>query len=287
VSRFLESTLNSSEKSTGLAELLQDGRRGPIVCHVDLFGAAPQVNAGYKRDDILRAHVQNIERCADGRPVWIPTFNYDFPKSQLFDARTSPSQVGIFTEYFRKNIAQWRVPIPMFSFAGIGDRPSMNVVGQIDAFGGNSVFSQIVQRDSTIVFYGAEVISATILHHAESLTSGPVYRYKKSFPGKVVTLDGQEAEVTLMSHVRPLNKILSYDAAKMTQDLKAAGLLVQLPISQGKICAVGAKELVEYWKQRILEDSFYLLDEASRQWIELEYARLGRRFVISDFEDHR
>ena len=267
-----------------LAELLDNGRPGPIVCHVDLFGAAPQVDAGHRREDILRAHVANLAEAAGGRALWTPTFNYDFPKTHHFDARTAPSQVGPFTEHFRKNVALWRVPIPMFSFAGNGARPTLEVCGDVDAFGANSIFAEIVQLDSTILFYGAGIISATILHHAESRSAGPLYRYQKSFSGRVIDRNGDERAVTLRSHVRPLNKTLAYDAAKMARDLISAGLLLALPEAQGRICAIGADQLVEFWVEKLRQDPFYLLDEPSRQWIEPCVNSLGRRFLISDFE---
>lgn len=267
-----------------LAELLQNGRSGPIVCHVDLFGAAPQVNAGYRRDDILRAHVANVMEAAAGRALWVPTFNYDFPKTHLFDARTSPSQVGPFTEHFRKSVARWRIPVPMFSFAGTGTPAALEVRGDIDAFGANSIFAEIVQLDSTILFYGAGIISATILHHAESCSGGPLYRYEKSFNGTVTDSNGAERGATLRSHVRPLNKTLAYDAPKMARDLISSELLIALPEEQGRICAIGARQLVEFWAEKLRQDPFYLLDDASRQWIEPCANTLGRRFLISDFE---
>jgi aminoglycoside N3'-acetyltransferase len=172
----------------------------------------------------------------------------------------------------------------MFSFAGIGKHPILEVRGDVDAFGSQSMFAEIVRQDSTLVFYGAGLISATILHHAESASGGPLYRYEKSFPGIVTTLAGEEISATLKSHVRPLNQTLTYDAAKMAKGLLDARLLIELPEAQGRICAIGAKQLVEFWKIRILEDPFYLLDDASRQWVEPQYHSLGRRFLISDFE---
>ncbi|HEU5402982.1 MAG TPA: AAC(3) family N-acetyltransferase [Terriglobales bacterium] len=267
-----------------IQELLDDGRSGPIVCHVDLFGAANQVNAGYRRNDILRAQVDNLQIAAAERPIWLPTFNYDFPKTGKFDARTSPAQVGPFPEFFRNSVAEWRVPVPIFSFAGTGTPPSLDPAGEVDAFGKQSIFSEIVRLDGTVLFYGAGVISATILHHAESLADGPVYRYEKSFKGSIVTLSGEERQVTLRSHVRPLNRTLAYDGTRMRNDLLAARLLHVLPEEEGQISALGARDLVNFWSSRILDDPFYLLDPATRNWVEPFCKTLGRRFLISDFE---
>ena len=52
----------------------------------------------------------------------VPTYTYSFCENKSFDVNNSPSTIGPFTEFFRKQKNILRSKDPIFSVAGIGPR---------------------------------------------------------------------------------------------------------------------------------------------------------------------
>jgi aminoglycoside 3-N-acetyltransferase len=227
-----------------------------------------------------------LVRCANNRDIWTPTFNYDFPHTLRFDVDRDQSQVGPISEYLRLNFAEWRTECPIFSFAGTGLMPDSQLEAShlVDPFDRPSPFGHLVDRAGSILFYGASLSSATVLHHVETLSGGPLYRYDKNFSGTVRSTSGSEIEVTLRYHVRPMGRHLEYAWERLQEDLSAHGILVDVEPSAG-VMALAAAVVVEFWLERVAADPLYFLDDQSRRWVGPELERLGRRFELGDFEE--
>ena len=83
----------------------------------------------------------------DGTVV-VPTFNWAFCKGQPYDARRTPSVLGLFSNYLRTRPDAVRSPHPIFSFAAIGPHaPSLFSGISKSSFGEDSVFGRLRQRD--------------------------------------------------------------------------------------------------------------------------------------------
>jgi aminoglycoside N3'-acetyltransferase len=94
----------------------------------------------------LQAHWQALKNLIDDRPIWMPAFNYDFPKTHQFDVLTSKSQVGVLPEFFRTQVASWRSCVPIFSFSGDDKTPISHVSAIIDPFDELSLFHSLVKK---------------------------------------------------------------------------------------------------------------------------------------------
>ena len=217
----------------------------------------------------------------------MPTFNYGFTRNGSFDVQADVSEVGQLTEYFRKNVCHWRTPTPVFSVAGVGAGPSLELGSEVDPFGPQSSFGQLVRADGVIVFYGAPFSTATFIHHAERVSGGPRYRYDKRFPGTVVLHDGSRRPTTLVYHVRPLGMTLEYDWDSLLADLLEQGVGRINASRMGRVMAFSARALVSFWVHRLEQDPLYLLDDESREWVDPRLKSLGRRFELADFEPDR
>jgi aminoglycoside N3'-acetyltransferase len=257
--------------------------RGPVFVHSDPFRAANLLPPTRDRQVFVDSHLKLLDDIAGDRPLWMPAFNYDFPRTRSFDVRCDPSQLGPIPERFRKTGAKWRTPIPMFSAAGTGEPPSINWHDSTDPFGADSLFARLVQADGVILYYGDTFHYNTIVHHAERLSGGPAYRYDKIFPGTVTLADGSTVAGTLLYHVRPLGMDLEYDWAAILSRAIAGGVCV-LSGEHPQVLASGAATLTRFLVDEIMADPLALLDSATRAWVEPELERLGRRFVIEDFE---
>jgi aminoglycoside 3-N-acetyltransferase len=256
---------------------------GPVFVHSDPFRTARLVNPVRGRDAYLDSHISLLKEAVEGRVLWMPSFNYDFPKSRVFDVRASESQLGPIPERFRTAHAEWRTPIPMFSIAGSGPSPLPSWGPDTDPFGDDSIFSGLVRADGVVLYYGDTFHYNTIVHYAERLSGGPVYRYDKIFPGKVVMADGATISGSLNYHVRPLGTGLEYDWPRLLDEAIAAGVCRRLD-EHPEVLAASARKLCELWVRDIRRDPFALLDEKTRKWAEPAIEEKGRRFEIGDFE---
>jgi aminoglycoside N3'-acetyltransferase len=274
--------MTPAEELAGLGEGTADG---PLFVHSDLFFARVFVEVTFDRKQLLEHHIAVLREAAAGRAVWMPTFNYDFPKTGAFEVRNSPCQLGPLGEYFRTAVSAWRTDDPVFSVAGTGSPPELAMAnGRIDPFGARSIFAELDRRRATLLFYGAPFSSATILHYAERQSGGPLYRYDKVFHG-VVSEGSHSRAVEYVYHVRPLNQTLDYDWKRLSAHLCEAGLLKQM-MYQGRSVArtIDAAALCAFWVERLRGDPLYLLDGGSRAWVEPALSSLGRRFEMADFE---
>lgn len=265
---------------TGLVDSLG---AGPMLVHSDPFSAARLVDRSRDKKELLDRHVALLLEVAGERALWIPAFNYDFPRTGVFDVAADPAQLGPIPEHFRVHSSKWRTEIPMFSFAGIGKAPSAAFGEHTDPFGDDSAFAELVRLGGVILYYGNTFHFNTIVHYAERLAGGPTYRYDKIFPGVVRHADGSERTGSLKYHVRPLGSGLDYDWMAILDRAIAADATRRLA-EYPEILAASARTLVDFLVEEMRADPLALLDAKSRKWVAPALDDLGRRFVISDFE---
>lgn len=265
-----------------LRKLLEACDAGPLMIHSDVLKASRFVPEYRGKRELLEDHCQVLRTVAEERPIWMPTFNYEFTSRGEFDVTNTQSQVGALTRYFHKEHANWRTAVPVFSYAGTGPNPSLGKEAPIQPFGPNSIFATLVKRNGTILFYGAPFGSVTFIHHSEHLCES-VYRYDKSFHGKMIQ-DGVSRDVTAKFHVRPLGAAIEYDFNRLLQDLRDLGIAKYLNGDDPTVIVANAREVNEFWQRKIKQDPFYLLKTSCRPVLEQKYDELRRRFQISDFE---
>ncbi len=257
---------------------------GPVFVHSDAFRVATLVERSRDKKGYIAAHVRLLQEAAGDRGLWLPTFNYDFPRTGEFSVAVSPSELGPITEYFRAEVAGWRTPTPIFAVSGTGREPEVSWGENTDPFGPESIFARLVAEDGVILYYGDTFHSNTIVHHAEGIAvGGPRYRYDKIFPGSVTMPNGAVAEGSLRYHVRPLATGLDYDWPRLLAEALEAGVCARLD-GIPQILAASARSLTTLWQRQLREDPLALLDERTRKWVEPALEQIGRRFEIGNFE---
>ncbi len=267
-----------------IGELLNRFGYGPIFVHSDVSRVMKAIKPTTSRTDLLNRHIEALTAAANGRDTWFPTFNYGFLRCAHFDTRTTPSEVGALSEHARTHWAKWRTAVPVFSVCGQGQPPAIKQNGALDPFGGDSIFAHLIRSGGTLCFYGAPFHSATLLHHVERRSGGPVYRYDKQFPGIVTDDNGQDQEIVLNYHVRPMGQALDYDWPRLTEDLIRAELMGEVRDGASTVLAISASALADFWHEALQADPLYLLNAQSRSWVAPLHKRLGRRFTLEDFE---
>ena len=271
------------ELSARISEMLSRLGSGPMFVHSDPFRAARLVVRSRDRDAIVDSHLALIAAGALDRAIWMPAFNYDFSRTRSFDVTRDPSQLGPIPERFRVTRAEWRTEIPIFSAAGTGLCPPIAWSDMTDPFGAESIFARLVEADGVILYYGDTFHYNTIVHYAERLTGGPPYRYDKIFPGTVTRHDGSIVPGSLNYHVRPLGMGLEYDWPAILSRALDARACVRLD-SHPEVLASSASTLTQFLVEEMRKDPLGLLDSATLRWVEPTLHKLGRRFVMEDFE---
>src|SRR5204863_8837468 len=112
---------------------------------------------------------------------------------------------------------------------------------------------------------------------------GPPYRYGKGFAGEVNRADGVRSKGNLVYRVRPLGRGLEYDWSGILTRALAAGACVRSD-EHPQILASSASSLTDFLVAEMRDDYLALLDASTRQWVAPMLQKLGRRFVIEDFE---
>lgn len=269
--------------SDNILKFLDNNDFERILIHSDiLFGFKLPLHKD--KNTFIESHMDKIMSVINQKTIIFPTFNYDFCKGEDYSLINSPSQVGILSEYFRTNIANWRTNVPVFSFAGMGDEINLPQSKVIDPFGVDSLFHYLYQSEGLLMHYGSKFSSTTAIHYAERISEKLVYRYNKEFVGNVIVNVDMSNMKVLNYHVRPLNKYQDYDWNKIEKDLLEAGILYKFEEGRTNILFCNFKKLIDYWVEKLNLDLFYLLDSDSKKWIEPMIEKLGRPFLLTDFE---
>lgn len=273
-------TYSIAEEIGALASKLGSG---PLFVHSDPFRTARLVPRSRDRLGLLDAHVEVLVAAAGDRGLWLPSFNYDFPKTHRFDMANDPCQLGPLPEHFRQTAEEWRTPVPMFPVSGIGADPGIIWGEMTDPFGPDSIFAELERRDGVVIYYGETFHYNTIVHYAERKAGGPLYRYDKVFHGVVVKESGKEMPGSLNYHVRPMGTGLDYDWTRLLADAVENAVCFRLD-GHPEVLAASARKLTEHWVRAMRFDPFILLDDRTQAWARLAHEKLGRRFTIGDFE---
>jgi len=261
---------------------------GPTLFHTDAFKALGAIGIPSAAHEIFDKHIEVLKFLAGEKEIVFPTFNYGFTKSRVYRPATDRCRVGILNEYVRHKNPAGRFGPPIFNFVSLDPDSRLGAEikeqGEINAFGEDSFFGLLRKKKSAVVMYGAEFISFTATHYIEAMGNGPLYRYDKLFSGLIETTNGRTNPIDLKFHCRPLGQSLVYDIDKMLSEAVDFGVVKVHDCSGSKIIVIDFSGICDYWKNRLDEDPFYLLDKPTQHWVKQKYLQLGRRFDLADFE---
>ena len=238
------------------------------------------------KTNLLEKHFRNINEIFFNYNIWMPTFNYDFTKTGVYNLEKDKSQVGVLNDYFR-SVCDWRTTTPVFNFCGNGKYPINKIHSKetINPFSYGSEFHYLYETNSLHCHYGSNFSYSTLIHYVEKISKKLLYRYSKQFKG-VVNDFGIKTNVILEYRVSPLNPRVEYDWKKIYQDLLQENLIFEFKIfgDVNYITLFSIKNVSDYWISKLNKDSFYFLNEESKKWVIPKLDKLGRGFLLTDFE---
>lgn len=231
-------------------------------------------------------HMYNDIESSFGKNYILPTYNYDFPQKKKFNVKKDKGNTGIFSEFCRLNFTFHRSHVPIFSSISknVNNLKFISKDLKLNPFDKSSDFGILHKNNGFLVNFGSK-FSPTFIHYIENqLGRNLLYRYKKSFFGKVYLNNNRSYKVELRFNVRPLSLELKYDLKKIKKDLLIEGLL-RNKYFEKKINyqIVKSAEFYKYVLRKIEKDPYYLIDYNSKSLLKKEKLWY-KKLKFKDFE---
>ncbi len=156
-----------------------------------------------------------------------PTFNFDFSsKGSTFDVKKTPSQMGILTEFARKNPNSKRTLDPIHSFVVLGNlKDELGNLVYENSYGANSMFAKLREKKGMIMIIGLKYNnSVTFFHHIEEMQKVD-YRFLKEFHGDIIDYDDERKKGKITLCVRNLEMGTLTDVDKMGVILESENIV--------------------------------------------------------------
>lgn len=218
---------------------------------------------------------------AGGRPLLIPTFNYDYCRTRQFDPVADGAQVGALGRYCVTRFPHNRTRTPVFNFC-VFNNDGFRLEPVANPFGDTSIFADFHRRNGAIVFLGVGMIANTFIHYVEEeLDIG--YRYDKPFPGAVIH-NGTSVPLDFHFRVRPRTAGAVEYGLLGEDDMAAAGMLRQAPVGLSSAMMVRAADYVSVIGQAMRKDELHVLTPNARAITQSLYARYGRPLTLASME---
>ena len=137
----------------------------------------------------------------------VPRFNFDFcTYGTPWDIRTTPSHMGIITEFVRKDPRSFSVFHPIYSFSIIGKHGKELVKHRYKgSYSKDSIFHKLRILDAKILQIDKVYKGTTMFHYVEEML-GVDYRFFKDFTGIVTDENGKSYEDTFNIYVRDVER---------------------------------------------------------------------------------
>ena len=183
--KLLEKNLNN--KLSVLFKSLKIKKNDKIVVHSNIAGLLQFTNIN--KENGCKIFINFLKKYIGEKGIIIvPTYNYQFTKHKNFNVKSSPSEVGFFSNYLLKKNWKKRTLDPVFSHMIFGKLTGYNNKKiNTEAFGEDSIFSILKKKNFKIICFCCSTDRITFIHYIEYLLKVP-YRYIKKFKGYVVNV---------------------------------------------------------------------------------------------------
>jgi aminoglycoside 3-N-acetyltransferase len=221
------------------------------------------VDAAPRREAVLEFYYDALrEVLGPEGTVSVFTATYSLGQSNdPFIREESPSELGVFSEFIRKQTGAIRSIHPLASLAAWGPRAEELCGGpHREGFGYDSPWGRLHRADAAIVSLGIgldQAAGTSFVHYVERLYGVP-YRYTKILSTPVFA-NGKAVPGPFTLAVRYLDFGIENWTAPFKQQLVATGLARWRPLGASGIFLARAKDFTETCVRRLNEDPWCLL----------------------------
>ena len=183
----------------------------------------------------------------------VPTYTYSFCEKQDYDINNSPSTIGPFTEFFRKQKNVIRSNDPIFSVAGIGSKVKELFEDLPNtSFGEDCIYERLRKNNGKICMIGLSLQWATFRHHIEQMAKVPS-RFIKKFSGNVIC-NNKKCFQEWEYYVRHLNDNCLPDGRKLEKLVREHKLCKVIKIGRGEILTIDSEEYFKFGLKLLKKD---------------------------------
>jgi aminoglycoside 3-N-acetyltransferase len=190
----------------------------------------------------------------------MPTFNFSFCETKIFDRENSPSRVGVLTEAFRHVPSAKRTwSAPFQTVAAIGPL-AVDICSKesLTSFGKDSAFHYLYEIGAKQLLIGCGYHDGvTHTHWLEEQLEVP-YRYWKKFEGEII-LDGKRQHRTFFMYVRRKDVDLRLDAGPVLVEFESAGFVRKATVGLCHIKAFQLKDFKDVIGEKLAKDPLLFL----------------------------
>ena len=188
----------------------------------------------------------------------VPTFTPSFTKRKTFNVSSTKSEIGLFSEFFRKMRGVKRTSHPIFSVAVKGKYSNLFLKSNLnDCFGKKTIFDLLYKLNGKVVCFGCGFNEITFTLYVEQFANVK-YRYFKNFTGKI-----SKKKITTKYFVRDLsrktdlNLFLLRDEMNKRKKLKTAPLgRLAIHMVRSRVYFFEALRLLKKNKYGLIEERF-------------------------------
>lgn len=166
-----------------------------------------------------------LDQIGNKGTILFPIFNFDFPTSKKFSMLTTPSQMGVVTEFARTKYEGYRTGHPIYSFYAIGSySDEFKDINNKSGYGKDSPFAKLLEMDGKIASIDLDDQNSMTAYHFIEEIMKVDYRYFKTFSGKYENKLGIVSSEKYTLFVRNLEKGVKTNVNRMGEILWSEGL---------------------------------------------------------------
>ena len=188
-----------------------------------------------------------------------PRFNFDFSTyGTTWDVRSTPSHMGIISEFIRKDPRSRKVFHPIYPFSIIGKHADELIKHRYKGgYSKDSIFHQLLVHDAKIIQIDKVYKSTTLIHHVEEILKVD-YKYYKNFIGYVVDENGKKYEDTFNLYVRRIDEGYVTDVIPIGKILEDEGVMKIDKIADATIWYMKARDVYDCTENAIQKNPHIL-----------------------------
>jgi aminoglycoside 3-N-acetyltransferase len=166
-----------------------------------------------------------IDQVGSKGTILFPLFNFDFPNTKAFSMISTPSQMGIVSEFARQNIQGYRTGHPIYSFFAIGgNAKEFEGINNRSGYGKDSPFAKLLELNGKIASVDLDDQNSITMYHFVEEQMNVDYRYFKTFHGSYENFDGKVSQEDYFLFVRDISRGVRTDVNPMGEILWNEGL---------------------------------------------------------------
>ncbi|MGJ3258676.1 MAG: AAC(3) family N-acetyltransferase [Rhodospirillales bacterium] len=244
---------------------------GIVVIHSGIWSFA--LKFGITTPEDVDGFIDLIASVVGERTLLMPAYNFEFPRTKVFDLTLSPPQVGILPERAWTRLGMKRTRQPMNSYFVCGpDTDAVLALPCTTAWGDDGVMGWMGRHNARLCSLGLPwEKSISYVHRCEQLAGVP-YRYFKKFTGRLCDNGENLGPCTEVFFTRPMHHHIDEDWSAPFDLLERQGRVLRATSPEIPFASVLARDIEEACMRLLADDPYALVKDPAhlKEWVSSE-----------------